>query len=345
MEKFRNSTWLIIFLLIVSLLNPACKQEDDPTPTEEKSGPETIVSGLQAPQGIEIDSKGRFWVANQGTGRSDGSICMVDPRGNVHPFLINLPSVKQEGMAGSAHHLLIDGEVLWATLGVTSEVPTSLLLKLNIATFAAGDPPLVMDDALIAADISKLTLNHPFINQTGESNIYNLCHGPSNLIYLVDAAANAVISFDKQTNEIKILAELPKLPNTGTQGPPQIDAVPTGITYHNGEILVSAFAGFPFTDGSSRIFRINSDGSASIYFDGLNGAVDLQSSGSDLFIVEYARFRGGFQGNSSRVLKLKGLQLEEVENELHFISGISIDANATIYLSSIVTGDILKITG
>ena len=333
----------LIFLSLILLF--ACEKDDNhPIPPEEPEGPQIFASGLEAPQGIEMDRQGRLWICEQGTGQDDGAIVMVDQDGIVHPFITGLASRVQEGMAGSAHHILIDGQTIWAALGVTSEERTSQLLRFEIGDFKAGDPSQVMRAEFVAADISDLVLNYPFQNQTGESNIYNLALGPNNKIYLVDAAANAILEFDKTTSQLQVLAELPTANNSTGQGPPRVDAVPTGIAYHQGETYVTAFSGFPFIQGSSKIFKINADGSSSTYYPGLNGAVDILSDGQDLFVLEYAIFQGGFQGNTSRLSRLSNGTLHTLADQLNFVSGVCQDSEGNFYVTSITTGEIIKIS-
>ena len=340
MKILSNKQFLITLMMPLMLLTSCDK--DDPISPEEPDGTAIFASGLMAPQGIEVDGLGRLWVAEQGTGSNDGVISMIDSEGTRHPFVTNIPSSTQEGMAGSAHHLLVDGQTLWAALGVTSEVSTSQLLKFDFNDFEAGDPPIEMNNGHIVADISALVLSYPFQNQTNESNVYNLALGPANKILLVDAAANAVIEFDKSSQALKVLAELPTTVNASGQGPPRVDAVPTGITFHNGQIYVSAFGGFPFTPGTSKIYQVDMNGSVTLHFDGLNGAVDLLLDGSDLIVVEFATFQGGFQANSSRILRINGNQLQVIEENLHFINAACIGAGRELYFSSIQTGEILR---
>ena len=76
----------------------------DDDPMQEEYTLQTFVTGLTAPQGIEIDGQGLLWVAEQGTGAGDGQVSVIDQNGQVYPFLTNIPSVTQEGSAGSAHH-------------------------------------------------------------------------------------------------------------------------------------------------------------------------------------------------------------------------------------------------
>ena len=50
-----------------------------------KAQPEitTIAAGLNAPIGIELDADGNLWVAESGTGQTDGSVSIIRPDGSV----------------------------------------------------------------------------------------------------------------------------------------------------------------------------------------------------------------------------------------------------------------------
>ena len=269
---------------------------------------------------------------------------MIDVDGNVHPFLTDIPSTLEEGRAGSVHHLLIDGGTLWAVLGTTSDVAISQLLKLDISNFKGGDASIKMSDDHVAADIATFVINYPFINPTQESNVHHLAAGPSGVIYIVDAAANALLAYNKNTGALNVITEFLPFNNTTSLGPPRVDVVPTGVVYHDGDIFVSVFGGFPFNSSDSRIFKVGLDGQISTTARGFNGAVDLMSDGQDLLVVEFAKFNGSFQANTSTISRLKDSEREVIVDGLNFVGGVCQNLSGDFFVTSMGTGEVLKIS-
>lgn len=357
-------TILKIIVLSGILIIGACSKSDNPNqtaPVENNDPPkesegnndppeevgyemETLLTGLIAPQGIEIDGQGRLWVAEQGTGQNDSQISIVDENGQAHAFLVDIPSALEEGSAGGVHHLLIEGDTIWAVVGITSKVQEGYLLKLDASGFTPGDTPLVYGQSHIVADVADLTLNHNFTNQTDESNVFNLDLGPDGNIYMVDAAANAVIEFDRATNDLSVLAELPTIANSSGVGPPMMDAVPTGILFQNGGFLVSTFVGFPFNEGDSRIYEVSLTGGASSFAGNFTGLVDMVDDGNKIYLVEYGSFGSqGFQASTGKIIMLENNVSTTIAENLNFPNGICIGSDGALYVT-LIGGSVVKLS-
>ncbi|MEM7380697.1 MAG: ScyD/ScyE family protein [Bacteroidota bacterium] len=361
--KYSRHIILVLSLALISV-GVGCSSSDDSDPgdpmgnnqtdddpngngngDDEGYEVETFVTGLTAPQGIELDDQGRLWVAEQGNGGNSGRISVIDASGSVFPYMINIPSVIEEGSAGSVHHLLIENDTLWIALGLTSQVAGGAFLKLDISNFTPGDPPVEYSEGPLVTNIADFVLNYDFDNQTGESNAYNLTLAPDGHIYLVDAAANAVIQIDKSTDIfVELLAELPTISNPTGVGPPRMDAVPTGIIYFEDRFLVSAFVGFPFTPGDSRIYSVSTTGVVTTFKSNFTGAVDLVGDNSKYFLLEYASFgQQGFQSRTGKVTRFEGNEQTVIAEQLNFPNGICIGNNNELYVTS-KDGSILRIS-
>ncbi|CAN5359432.1 hypothetical protein BH20VER3_BH20VER3_12880 [soil metagenome] len=92
--------------------------------------------------------------------------------------------------------------------------------------------------------------------------------GGQNLVWRVDLAAR---TFD-------VLARFPNIPNPQFPGlgGPFLEAVPTGITYSQGRLLVALFRGFPFPAGTGTIMQVDPvSGSFSSFIGNLKTSIDI----------------------------------------------------------------------
>ena len=71
-----------------------------------------------------------------------------------------------------------------------------------------------------------------------------------------------------------VFDRIPNLP--GAAGPPSVEAVPTGLAFADGAVLVSLLSGGPFLPGLSRIKAVDPvTGAQSDYLTGLRTAIDV----------------------------------------------------------------------
>jgi len=344
------------FPLIVTLLVSACNDDNGGPMDPIDPGPmmptvEVIATGLLAPQGIELDASGRLWIAEQGTGADDGRISVLTPGGQVHPVLEGLPSNIVQGNPEGVHHLLFAGgpvgeDLLLGAQGLGESSPEGNLLVVDLSGFTPGDPPLTMDFVGVL-DIGAFVLAEDPTG-TGQTNIYNMTHGPSPDmdIFIVDASANAVIQFEVETAALSVFATLPGIANDTGVGPPIMQAVPTGIVFDGSRFLVTAFPGFPFVEGAARVYAIDLSGNVSILHEGLTSAVDLTlDPAGNLVVLEYATgFMGDFAPNTGAVVRLAGGGEETLLSGLNTPAGIRFAPDGSFYVSDFAGGRILKVT-
>lgn len=110
-----------------------------------------------------------------------------------------------------------------------------------------------------------------------QSNPFDLV-GVGDHLYVTDGALNLVWKVDIPTGAFSPLAQFPTIPNPlfGTIGGPFVEAVPTGIAYSEGQLLVTLFRGFPFPPGVSQVVAIDLvTGATTPFITGLKTAVDI----------------------------------------------------------------------
>jgi hypothetical protein len=131
-----------------------------------------------------------------------------------------------------------------------------------------------------------------FADNVAGSNPFDLAV-VANSIYVTDGGRNNVWHVDIPTGAFSVLTTFPPIANplfNPTPPPPSIggpilDAVPTGIRYFDGQLLVTLFRGFPFPPGVSTVEQADpATGSAATFSSGLKTAIDVRAirEGSDI---------------------------------------------------------------
>ena len=108
-------------------------------------------------------------------------------------------------------------------------------------------------------------------------------------LYVTDGGQNLVRQVDIQTGASSALATFPSIPNplfnpqSPASGGPFVDAVPTGIHYFDGRLLVTLFRGFPFPAGTSVVEQVDPlTGHHAPFITGLKTAIDVLGTRKDV---------------------------------------------------------------
>ena len=318
-----------------TLLIAGCSKLKDPPPPVLKIT--TLASGLASPMGLATDKKGLVWVAEGGTGKHDGKVSAITPDGKKYEVIINFESIPFEGdIDGPTHVLFADG-ILYI-LGAVDK-----LYKADVSNYKAGDAPI--DASKLAfEDIGAFVLSYPFKNDANDSHPYDLTVGPNGSIYITDAGANAILKRDK-TGVLSVVAEIPPTPNPTPVGPPQIEAVPTGIIYDGQNFLVSTLTGFPFLKGQSSVYKVSPAGNVSVYQSGFTLGVDIAQGGYlGRLVVEFGQFGPtGFIPKTGRLVWANGGTPMQLADGLNMPSGITQANEHEWYVSSLADGTVLKV--
>ena len=102
-------------------------------------------------------------------------------------------------------------------------------------------------------------------------------------LYVSNGGLNRLFKVDIDTGSYAELAVFSPIPNTsGLGGPPAVEAVPTGLAYSGGKVLVSLLSGGPFIPGLSRVKAVDPvTGDQADFLTGLRTAIDVQPVSSD----------------------------------------------------------------
>lgn len=336
------------FIVIMTLLLgfTACKNNTGPNQPQEPTV-NSYAQGLIAPVGIAVDSDGRLWVGEQGTGQNDSRISVITQDGQVHPFLTGLPSdTVQTDIIGAWRPVFsTDGNKLYIVQGEGSQSSSMSLLSVDVSGFSPGDSPLSTSDVNTEADIGSFVLDDRGFSK---SNPYDMTIGPNGNHYIIDAGANAIIRHDPQSGQLSLFATFDPVPNPSDVGPPKTDAVPTGIVFTNGRFYVSALSGFPFNEGQANIYEVDMNGNVLIHQGGLTNLVDIavDPRNGNLMVLQIAQFtpQTGFQPNTGQLLQLQDGVMDTVVTDLNFSSGMFYSSSGDLFISSLAEGQILKVT-
>jgi hypothetical protein len=130
-----------------------------------------------------------------------------------------------------------------------------------------------------------------------------------NQAYVTDASQNLVWQVDLPTGSFGALAMFPSIPNPlfpGVGGP-FMEAVPTGIHYVDGQLLVALFRGAPFAPGTSSVEQIDPvTGNHSPFITALKTAIKVlpirEAGGTDYLVLQHAS-AGPFFGSPGLLLR------------------------------------------
>jgi len=143
-------------------------------------------------------------------------------------------------------------------------------------------------------------------------------------VYVTDGGRNLLWQADIRTGAFSPLTLFPDVANPAFPGlgGPFIQAVPTGIRYARGQLLVALFRGFPFLPGLSEICSIDPEtGDQASFLTGLKTAIDLlpTEDGDDdeeesncekaedrLLVLQHASPTGPFFPPPGLLLEFKG---------------------------------------
>jgi hypothetical protein len=327
----------IPFFLLLATLFGTTGCEDHRNPALPQITP--FASGLIAPLGVETDAKGQVWVTQAGSGTAnDGQLSMITPQGEVFTVITGFVSqVSPEGAVFGLNHLLLQGNTLYLLHGVEGR-----LYKFDVNSFQPGNPP-VSAQSLAYEAVGDFVKAYPFADDTNETDLFNLTVGPEGDLFIVDAAANAIIRRNATTHALSVFATIPPIINPGVD---TLEAVPTGIVFDGQRFLVSNFTGFPFPSQRATIYQYDLQGNESTYQTGLTTMTDIElDENRQPIVLEYGTWTGqGFADNSGTIVRSSAQGNTFLLRGLNFPNSIKRSNANTYYVAQTFDGTIQKIT-
>jgi hypothetical protein len=111
----------------------------------------------------------------------------------------------------------------------------------------------------------------------------------ANQLYVTDGGRNVVWQVDLAAGAYSTLTSFAPIPNPVPGFGPVLDAVPTGIQYSGGQLLVTLFRGVPFPPGASEVVQVDpATGEQSSFIEGLKTAIGVlvfRSRGDEVYLV------------------------------------------------------------
>lgn len=291
-----------------------------------QSGPTTIATGFDGPQGLLVANDGNIWVADT------THVTKVMPDGSKS-VVATLPTVVgPEGPVGGSRLVFVNGMLYvsnseWdmSVHGDTIVPNTAAILKVangSITTVAS------------TGDYEKA--NNPNGDNVA-SHPYDMAVGKDGSIFVADAGANDLLKVNPTTGAISTVAVFPPFPNNTGVGPPVSQAVPTGVVVNDdGSFFVGFLHGFPFPPGATKIVKVMANGSMSDFATGLTSLTDL-ARGPDgkLYAIQFAVF--GAEGpapNTGALIRIKSNGVAEVVlSSLSFPTGVDFDDDGNAYIT------------
>jgi len=174
-------------------------------------------------------------------------------------------------------------------------------------------------------------------------------------LYVTDGGENKIWQIDLSTRAFKTLTDFPRVtnplyPDPGVGGQNE-DAVPTGITYSEGRLLVTLFRGVPFAPNTSVAMQVDPvTGDAKEFITGLTSAIDIKPvrnvlGTTDYLVLQFSSI-GPFLGGPGLVLRFTSRDSPGTVITDHLSSPTSMtldEKNGTLYVTEL-GGDIVPIT-
>jgi hypothetical protein len=319
-----------------------------------------IANHLNNPRGLAFDQNGNLWVAEAGRGGTEclptpgaptnptcfgttGSLSKIRGDGTVSRVFTGLASNASpdgSGATGPDGLSILKGNIYTVITASDFVVPQGLSPNLTVRLLAQsgrllrGDLNDSSDGLVTVADPGDFDFawsnQHKSLNpQYPDANPYGVL-ARTNLVYVVDAAANTLDSIDRHGN-IQILAVFPN--------PPVSDAVPTCVAQgRDGALYIGELTGAGNGPGSADVFKFTPGGGLTVWQTGFS-AITGCGFGSDgsFYVTEFDTVGfppSGPPGGDVVRIAPNGTRTVLGAGQLFFPNGFAAGNDGEIYVSN-----------
>lgn len=312
----------------------------------------TVMSGLNAPRGLEISPSGALYVAEAGSAFAiDDNTPFVTVRGVKNYYgetgsvsrlldgaqtrvFTGLPTLRGGDEATGPSDLLVNAEgdaLISIGMGLDVGQRTGVFTNLgNLVRIPSGSttPALFSDIAAFEG------ANNPNGDDV-HSNPFKLAAVPRGDTLVIDAGANALLSVNG-AGGIAVEATFSPTPGGSQAVPTSLAIAPEGTVY------VGQLTGFPFVPGSANIFAFDGE-SLSIVGTGFTHIIDLAlANDGTMFVLEHdsnGLLAPGSEGALYAFDPVTGQRSLLLNTGLDAPTGLAFDTDGTLYLSNHGHGD------
>jgi hypothetical protein len=319
-----------------------------------------IAKHLNNPRALAFDQNGNLWVAEAGRG---GAECVATPGAPTDPTCFgttgSLSKIRGDGTVSRVFNGLASAA---AQNGTTAIGPDGLSILRDGIYTVSGENDLVIPQGLSPGLTVRLLAQaghllrgnlsdsgdglaaladpgafdytwsneHKSINpQYPDANPYGVL-ARTNLIYVVDAAANTLDSIDRHGN-IQILAVFPD--------PPASDAVPTCVAQgRDGALYIGELTGVGNGPGSADVFKFTTGGGLTVWQTGFSAITGCGFGSDGSFYVTELDTVGfppsGPPGGDVVRIAPNGTRTVLGTGQLFFPNGFAAGPDGAIYVSN-----------
>ena len=314
-----------------------------------------IASGLDNARGIAVDKDNHIFVALAGTGAPGTGRIVEISHGKLWTFRDSLPSIiSPEGDVSGPTNVAVKGDDILAVVGGGPQVVDARFD--SVLDVEHGVRRLADIQSYVNAHPDATDIDNP-PNPT-DSNLYGIALIGDDRSVVTDAANNTLLligatgrvwTMAKFPNEVVSTAHIPGFPAAAIPA----EAVPTSVAVGpDGYYYVGELKGFPFTPGTSRIWRVapwarnvtcdpaHRKAGCSLFMDGFTSIVGLAfSQGGALYVSEIVKTGVlGFVRGTDNVGALyrvwHGHKTELVPGRLTLPGGVAVGRNGTVYITN-----------
>ena len=296
-----------------------------------------LATGLNNPRLLTYGNDGSLYIAEAGDGGDteiegpigkvkfgdSAQVTMVDKNGEQSVVIDNLISTNAGfGQIDGASKVIVTDDSYWLALGLGPKVAPD---GTHVAAVVELDRKTGATKQFIDLYAYELA-NNPDGGQETVSNPVDLALGADGTLYIVDASANALLSWT-QADGLKVAAAWPvdkegKIPQS----------VPTSVDIgKDGRIFVGFLGGFPFVPGSARI-EVWSAGKRIDTYNNLTLVTDIElADDGTLYAVQMASGFGdqGYIPDSGSIVALTDEGMLKVVDKLNFPYGLALAADGS----------------